>query len=147
MILDDMGSETGVSAQGSTTPDQVKPQDIDRAFSANEKIDPGSEMPEAGQTPIRNKVAMSTYVTLAGRLAALQRFGLEKAAEALTGLAPLKPVATTPTKPPKPVQATDPRTDKPPGYGLVSGVQTMSNGADVNDSYGAFSRRLQGSPV
>lgn len=62
------------------------------------------------------------------------------------------PVA--PPKPPsipkasvKPVKVFDPRTDKPEGMNLMHGVQTVSNGADVGNSYSSFARRLQGSPI
>lgn len=133
-----MPRETGVSAQGSFSPSKVEPQDIDRAYSAAERVDSGSQMPEAGQVPFHNKMASE------GRLAALRDLGLSKIANAPANISPssIKPPA-----PFKPVPTYDTRTDKPPGYNLTSGVQTMSNGADVNDSYGAFNRRLQGSPV
>ena len=253
-----MADSEGVTQKGFWSPTPVKPADIDRAFDTVEtKIDPGSEMPEAGQTMIRNKVAADipfgstlsplvayarapegaeyeaagrSYVggtagSTAGILPGLALGGLLSAGlgrlsapaladkltqtpegrEAFLRIAPrvagaagsaagaftakmygrhrgaeyalqplyerlqeegktaalrdlgLSKLANNPAlpspasiKPPpafKPTQTFDTRTDKPPGYNLTHGVQTMSNGADVNDSYGAFGRRLQGSPV
>jgi hypothetical protein len=141
--LEDTLRETGVSAMGSTSPSKVQPQDIDRAFSAADRVDPGSSMPEAGLVPFHNKVAAW------GRRAALLDLGLLKLAEGMAGSAPIpSPTSVKPPKSSTKISPTyDTRTDKPPGYNLTHGVQTMSNGADVNDSYGAFGRRLQGSPV
>jgi len=141
-----------------------------------ERVDPGSEMPEAGLVPLHSKIAETPLERLEqrswwmrsraerevlmgyrinqalfgeGKTAALRDLGLLKLAEGLAGSAPIP--APTAIKPPKssmkPSPTYDTRTDKPPGHNLTHGVQTMSYGADVNDSYGAFGRRLQGSPV
>lgn len=174
--LEDTLRETGVSAMGSTSPSKVQPQDIDRAFSAADRVDPGSSMPEAGLVPFHNKVAETPLERAQrrpwwlrsradrqhllrdridralfdeGKTAALRALGLLKLAEGLAGSAPIpSPTSVKPPKSSTKISPTyDTRTDKPPGYNLTHGVQTMSNGADVNDSYGAFGRRLQGSPV
>jgi len=111
---------------------------IDQAFASNEAIDPGSSMPESSNVNIEKRAHA------AGRAAALRLFKVA----AIGVSAPVAPSTSTTTyKPPKPVAAVDPRTDKPAGQSLTQGVQTMSYGADVGDSYTSFSRRLQGSPV
>lgn len=114
---------------------------LDSAFTRTNDIDPGSQMPEPSVVNIEKRARA------AGRLAALR---LHKIAAGMMGgiSAPVAPTTTTTTyKPPKPVAALDPRTDKPEGQNMLHGVQTMSYGADVGDSYTSFSRRLQGSPV
>jgi hypothetical protein len=141
-----------------------------------ERVDPGSEMPEAGLVPLHSKIAETPFeranrrpwwlrtrsdrqtllrehidqaLFSEGKTAALRDLGLLKLAEGLAGSAPIPaPAAIKPPKSSmKPSPTYDTRTDKPPGHNLTHGVQTMSYGADVNDSYGAFGRRLQGSPI
>jgi len=120
---------------------------IDQAFASNEAIDPGSSMPESSNVNIEKRAARSP-AHRAGAAAARARFGVKLAAGIGGISSPVAPTTSTTTyKAPKPVQSVDPRTDKPPGQSLTQGVQTMSYGADVGDSYTSFSRRLQGSPV
>lgn len=130
---------------GSFTNHRIGPSDIDLAWRANTNIDPGSTMPEAGQTPIHIDTAGTKLTSALAQ--SLRAIGAKHAAAAM-GVTSNVPVPSIPaTKPAKPAGALDPRTDKPAGQNLTNGVQTMSYGADVNDSYGSFGRRLQGNPV
>lgn len=147
----DVAASEGVSAQGSTTNHVIGPADVDLAWATNTNIDPGSSMPEAGQTPIHIDTAgtkLSMHLRRMGAACAMRDLGVKSAAVSATGVTSNVPVPSiAPTKPAKPSGPLDPRTDKPAGQNLTNGVQTMSYGADVNDSYGSFGRRLQGNPV
>lgn len=145
-----MHASEGVSALGSVSPHRIGPSDIDQAWMTNTNIDPGSGIPEAGQTPFHINTAgtkLSMYLRKMGAVRAMRDLGLKHAADAMGVTSNVSVPTTAPLKPAKVSGPLDPRTDKPAGQNLTNGVQTMSYGADVNDSYGSFGRRLQGNPV
>lgn len=116
---------------------------VSRAFRVNDNVDgPPNTSSNIGEPSM---VVIASYRS-AGRTAALEQYGMKIAAGVGGGTMTSPPKTTKPTTF-KPVDALDPRTDKPPGQNLQQGVQTMSYGADVADSYTSFGRRLQGSPV